>query len=201
MPMNDMPNVWRVINQPISYLEEPFVYLETADRRLFSEPYGPRFPKAVGKVFCLEPIYGGEHTEVKISHVRIVTPWVFDDRVGDRMRIRVLGEGPLLYRGEQFAIAMIISSPDGMVRSDGGTRILLTLYSNLTEEIKRALLIQSIIESMLSIEHAFNDRTTQDERDTLDAEQQTINQKVSWTNMSIEELELHCQRLTGNLPY
>lgn len=184
MPMCAKPNVWQIINEP-TYQDEPWAYLETADRRLFTQPYGPRFPEAVGKVFCLEPIQGGERTEVKISYVRMIAPWIFDDIIGDRMRIKISGE--LTCRGERFALAKILSSPDGMIRKDSGTWILLALYSNLTEETRRALLIQSIIGFLLD--------------NKSDAAMPAFFYQIDWTKANIAELEFRCLELVGSLPY
>lgn len=39
----------------IDYIDQPLVYLEVADRRTVLEPYGPRYPKAVGRIYRLVP--------------------------------------------------------------------------------------------------------------------------------------------------
>ena len=39
----------------IEYVGKPLIYLEIADRRMVIEPYGPRYPQAVGRIFRLVP--------------------------------------------------------------------------------------------------------------------------------------------------
>lgn len=112
--------------RPQRYTNERFVYLETADHRIFVEPYGPQYPKAVGKVFCLEPIQGGEHTAVNVSYVESIEPWVFDRRVGDEMRIRV--EHEEVADGKRHLRARILSTRDGSGRRDGGTELRIVLF-------------------------------------------------------------------------
>ncbi len=113
-------------DQQDRYKNEYFVYLETADHRIFAEPYGSHHPKAVGKVFCLEPIQGGEHAAVNVSYVESIEPWVFDRKVGDEMRIRVERE-EVVY-GKRHLHARVLSTRGGSERLDSGTKLRIVLF-------------------------------------------------------------------------
>lgn len=108
------------------YTNGDFVYLEIADRSIFAEPYGPRYPKAVGRVFCPEPIQGGEYTAVNVSYVEAIEPWIFNRRVGDEMRILV--EHEEVKDGKRHLRARILSTRDGSGRRDSGTELRIILF-------------------------------------------------------------------------
>ncbi|MDP3727099.1 MAG: hypothetical protein Q8R35_00480 [bacterium] len=109
----------------LSYAHEPYVYLETADRTLFTEPYGPRYPRAVGRVFCLEPIQGGEYAAAHVTHVEKIEPWIFHPSIGESMLIGV--EREELKNGERALCVQIISTRNGDMRRDSGQWIRISL--------------------------------------------------------------------------
>lgn len=111
----------------LSYTHEPFVYLETADRTLFVEPYGPRHPKAVGRVYCLEPIQGGEYAAAQVTHIEKITPRIFHQRIGETMLISV--ECEMVIRGQRILHARVVSTRDGSGRPDSGQWVRIALYT------------------------------------------------------------------------
>ena len=108
------------------YADEPSVYLEIASRHV-APPYTNHHPTAVGRVFCLEPIQGGEDTAVNVSYAESIEPRdVFNRRTGDEMRIRVGREE--VVAGKRHLQARVISTRDGSGRQDVGTELHIVLF-------------------------------------------------------------------------
>jgi hypothetical protein len=107
------------------------VYLDTAEYRLFADPYGPHHSGAVGKVYHLESIQGGEYSAVDVSYADVISPLespppeLFNPRVGITRRIRV--EREWSEDGKTHLEAEIISTRDGTMLWDSGIKLHIVL--------------------------------------------------------------------------
>lgn len=70
-----------VEREMINYVGMPRLYLETADRRLFTHPFGPPispYEEAVGKI---SQSYG--ESETKAAFAKSIIPNIFDSEIGE----------------------------------------------------------------------------------------------------------------------
>jgi len=59
----------------IRFVDRPLLCLETADYRLFVNPYGPEYPAAIGRIYWVRPGGAGpDDSEHVLGHLKFISP-------------------------------------------------------------------------------------------------------------------------------
>jgi hypothetical protein len=121
----------RVVERIVDFTEERNLYLQTADYRLFIDPYGDICPGAVGKIYRLTGCCGPGFGEIPLGYVKKIKPKLPDgenvpiivtsQRVDEKEKVVVL-KAEVRY-GNHWTMRKSGDIPDGV-------KIELELYSD-----------------------------------------------------------------------
>ena len=98
------------------------LYLETADRRMFSDEYsihGDQYSGAVGKIYRSEKINRRDGwAELDVAYIKSITPEIVhpdDPRMGEDLPIRVISQEA---RGDELILEVVVDFSSPCASSD-----------------------------------------------------------------------------------
>ena len=119
----------KVVERVIDFTKERNLFLQTADYRLFTDPYGHICPGAIGKVYRLTSGCGPGFSEIPLGYVKEIKPKLPD---GENLPIIVNSQKIDVKRKVVVLEAEVRYGNHWTIRKTGeildGTKIELELY-------------------------------------------------------------------------
>lgn len=127
----------------IDYRKTKQLYLQTADTRLYEHPYGPTYPKAIGKIFRWVSTELGDAADADQAFVKNVSPDIFQEKIGGAkvgQLVPITVYYQFKWRGSLFLFAKIDYSHNAKIpdiKGRDGTELVISVY---LESAKRIIL-------------------------------------------------------------